>query len=96
MTSRPRIAVDVQFGPADITNLKLAGYDVVAQAEPGEPDYSWLSRAAHGDAEMICSPDSDAEIWAYDNRVRFCKVPGNRKCDLALLVMRAWTMGDPA
>lgn len=87
---RPKIAVDVQFGAGEVLCLKLAGFEVVVRAEPSEPDWLWFRRAQAAGVEMVCSPDSDLEILAYDHRVRFAKVPGHKRCDLVDLVQREW------
>lgn len=87
---RPRIALDVQFSPDDATSLRAMGFEIVAHAEHGEPDRSVLERAHAASVQMVCSPDSDWEIWAYDHDVWFCQVPARERVDLPNLVEQAW------
>src|ERR1044071_3301501 len=75
-----RIALDVQFSQADVQILEARGFEIV-QASHGETDREWLQRAADHRVELIASPDSDCEIWAYDHEIPFAKLPGNRKID---------------
>jgi len=91
--TRPRIALDVQFGPEQIRALTAAGFDIVVHAEPSETDASWLARAAVHGVEMVCSPDTDVEIWAYDHSVKLCRIPGHERCDLVAFVVLAWAQG---
>ena len=97
MPPKPRIepiaklALDVQFSKLDITRLRYDGFDVAVVADIGESDRSWLRRAAAAGVDMVCSPDADCEIWAYDRNLRFCKLPGNRAVDKVQLVTRTWS-----
>lgn len=93
---RPRLALDVQFSGMDVLTLESMGFDVIVQAEHGEPDASWMSRALDLGVEMICSPDSDCEIWAYDRRIHYMKVPGNKPAFLPGLVAMAWRLSRKA
>ena len=88
--NRPRIALDVQFSKQDVWMLKELGFDVVCVAAKGEPDIAWMERAVEQGVEMSCSPDSDVEIYAYDHRIGFCKVPGSHSVYKPQLVASAW------
>lgn len=73
-----KIAVDVCMGARGVRCLRAAGHEVL-EAEHGERDRDWFARARAWGVELIVSPDSDLEILAYDNRVRFFRVRCARK-----------------
>lgn len=90
----PRVALDVQFSRVDIERLTELGFEVVAWAAPGEPDRSWFARAILARAQMVCSPDTDIEILAYDHDIWFAKLPGSgrrgRQTDHVQFAIDAW------
>lgn len=90
-SQRLRIAVDVQFSPDDARLFASKGIDIAVWAQPGEMDRSWLDRARLAKIDMICSPDADAEIYAYDHRINFVMVKKQRsRRDRLNAVMAAW------
>jgi hypothetical protein len=88
---RLRIAVDVQFSPDDAPLFASKGIDIVVWAQPGEMDASWLARAKLAGVDLICSPDADAQIFAYDNRIHFIRTRKQRsRADRFSAVMSTW------
>ena len=53
------IAVDVGVSEKTIAALQGTGFKVVAQAEQGEDDESWVIRAINNGADIIVSSDLD-------------------------------------
>jgi hypothetical protein len=65
-----KIAVDVCVGKRGAALLRAAGHDVI-EAEHGESDRAWFTRAIAAGAELFVSADADIEIYAYDFDVPF-------------------------
>ena len=68
-----RVAVDVCVGRAGIRLLRAAGHEVVAEAQPGEPDHAWFARAQALGVEYVIAADKDLAVLCYDHRVEFFK-----------------------
>jgi hypothetical protein len=74
-----RVAVDVLVGRVGIDRLRAAGHDVVAEAQPGEPDRDWFARACDRGVEFVIAADKDLSILCYDHRVEFFKAKSGHK-----------------
>jgi len=72
---RPRLGVDVCVGKRAIRALGLAGCDIVAVAQPSEPDESWFNRAMSSRAHVICSVDQDLAIFCWTGGVLWVPLP---------------------
>lgn len=66
-----RVAVDVIIGNVGIRRLQAAGHDVVAVAQPAEPDRVWFDRARAAGVEFVIAVDSDLAILCHDHNVAF-------------------------
>ena len=83
-----KIAVDVCVGRQGVAALRAAGHEVL-EAEHAERDREWLARARSFGAELLVSPDTDVEIYAYDAKIPFVQArSGERGVSLARRVLR--------
>lgn len=67
-----KIAVDVCLGRRGAALLRAAGHEVL-EAEHGEPDRVWLTRARKTGARLFVSADADVEIFAWDADIAFIR-----------------------
>lgn len=66
-----RVAVDVIIGNVGIRRLQAAGHEVVAVAQPAEPDREWFDRALAAGAEFVIACDKDLAILCHDHNIAF-------------------------
>jgi hypothetical protein len=69
-----KIAVDTCIGRRGRALLEHAGHQVVVEANHGEMDQVWFSRARKAGVELVVSADSDLEIHCYDHNIKFFQV----------------------
>ena len=87
---RPRVAVDVCVSAKQISELEAAGFYVAVVAEHGEPDANWLARSLSAMVDIVCSPDKEVGVWAYDHGRIFVRLNGNRKAHVLSRVRQEW------
>lgn len=68
-----RIAVDVAVSNRTVAFLKKMGFEIVCQAEHGEPDEQWVQRAYQREVDVVVT--DDLQIHGWGRQYGFLVVP---------------------